>query len=231
MSEGFLGRWARRKLEVKQQELLAKQSQDIERSLIQSKASPHEEATAHAHGTQTMPVSPGTEQGSTQEDESQAIVLPTEADLESVLNGGEIRSFMNPQVSGDLRNKAFKALFSQPQFNQMDFMDVYVDDYSVSTPLTSAMIDMMALGKQLLSRPDLEAAKQAEEVSNVGSKPRTEGAEAVHEEALIANSAEQLGGPADLTGMGAVLESDVSDPLAVKEGLLTSDKANDQIND
>lgn len=148
MSDGFLGRWARRKLEVKQEELARQSRQQIESPVV-------EKTVSEPHSLEGQPAAAAS---LVQEASPQAppVVLPTEADLDAVVQGGEIRNFMNPQVSGDLRNKAFKALFSQPQFNQMDFMDVYVDDYSVSTPLTAAMIDMMALGKQLLSRPDLE---------------------------------------------------------------------------
>jgi hypothetical protein len=161
MSDGFLGRWARRKLEVKREEM-ALQAQKVPdvKALHSSKqeegitpSEPHPGVSAVGSSN-----SPDAQQAVQAEVQSKVeeLVLPTEADLSAVAQGGEIRSFMNPQVSGDLRNKAFKALFSQPQFNQMDFMDVYVDDYSISKPLTAAMIDMMALGKQLLSRPDLE---------------------------------------------------------------------------
>jgi hypothetical protein len=158
MSDGFLGRWARRKLEVKQEEL-ARQAQqrsnvDLpESKLLETKLPESNLAATVAEGDGNVV---SLADGNTAQKDARPLVLPTEADLEAVSQGGEIRGFMNPQVSGELRNKAFKALFSQPQFNQMDFMDVYVDDYSVSKPLTAAMIDMMALGKQLLSRPDLE---------------------------------------------------------------------------
>lgn len=202
MSEGFLGRWSRRKLEVKQEELGRRalergvqrpneQPNDQTRSQNEYKSLSHNlgrtpgtAAIAGASaGVSVNPVSQvanNLEPGVEPKSGSQALPLPTEADIEAVINGGEIRSFMNPQVSGDLRNKAFKALFSQPQFNQMDFMDVYVDDYSVSAPLTSAMIDMMALGKQLLSRPDLEALKEvkAEDVNTNEHQAHRQGVQA-----------------------------------------------------
>jgi hypothetical protein len=42
---------------------------------------------------------------------------------------------MQPKVPDALKRQALKKLFTQPQFNVMDGLDVYVDDYSVSVPI------------------------------------------------------------------------------------------------
>ena len=88
--------------------------------------------------------------------------LPTEEDLHAVEQGGDIKAFMVDKVSTELKNKAFKALFSRPEFNVMDGLDIYIDDYSKFTPLSQEDIGKMTLSKQLLSRPDLEIPKKGD---------------------------------------------------------------------
>jgi hypothetical protein len=42
---------------------------------------------------------------------------------------------MQPKVPDALKRQALKKLFAEPQFNVMDGLDVYVDDYSISVPI------------------------------------------------------------------------------------------------
>lgn len=141
MSENFLSRWSKRKLEVRAQEKLA-------------------ESTPAVVDTESVP---NTELIETKPDPAPVpepeLPLPTEADLLAVRQGGDIKAFMVEKVSTELKNKAFKALFSRPEFNVMDGLDIYIDDYSKFTPLTQEDIGKMTLSKQLLSRPDLELPK------------------------------------------------------------------------
>lgn len=136
MSENFLSRWSKRKLEVREQERLAEnlpQQEDVlaETELVNAPPSPVEA---------DLPV-------------------PTEDDLLAVEQGGDIKAFLVDKVSKELKNKAFKALFSRPEFNVMDGLDIYIDDYNKFTPLSKEDIDKMTFSKQLLSRPDLELPK------------------------------------------------------------------------
>lgn len=80
----------------------------------------------------------------------------------AVEQGGDIKAFMVGKVSTELRNKAFKALFSRPEFNVMDGLDIYIDDYNKFTPLSQEDIAKMTFSKQLMSRPDLDLPKLEE---------------------------------------------------------------------
>lgn len=151
MSDNFLSRWSKRKLEVRAQE-----KQTAETASLQAKdqqvgvvAMPtdFEESKAVSINAPEEPVS------------KPELPLPTEADLDAVKQGGDIKAFMVDKVSTELKNKAFKALFSRPEFNVMDGLDIYIDDYNKFTPLTQEDIGKMTLSKQLLSRPDLEVPK------------------------------------------------------------------------
>lgn len=48
-----------------------------------------------------------------------------------------------------LRQTALKALFSEPQFNVMDGLDTYIDDYSKPDPIPEAMLRRLNQAKDL----------------------------------------------------------------------------------
>ena len=147
MSDNFLSRWSKRKLEAKEQDKQAESSQNLPDNLS---VHPIGMAASEDVGSVSNPVPEAV-----QED----LPLPTEADLQAVEQGGDIKAFMVDKVSVELKNKAFKTLFSRPEFNVMDGLDIYIDDYNKFTPLSQGDIAKMSLSKQLLSRPDLDLPK------------------------------------------------------------------------
>lgn len=60
---------------------------------------------------------------------------PSLPDLESLTPESDFSPFMNAQVDPATRRQALKTLFADPQFNVMDGLDVYIDDYSKPDPL------------------------------------------------------------------------------------------------
>lgn len=63
--------------------------------------------------------------------------------VESLTPESDFTPFMNPEVDGETRSKALKALFTDPHFNTMDMMDVYVDDYSKPDPIPASWMDKL----------------------------------------------------------------------------------------
>jgi hypothetical protein len=63
--------------------------------------------------------------------------------VESLTPDSDFTPFMNPEVDGETRSKALKALFTDPHFNTMDMMDVYVDDYSKPDPIPASWMDKL----------------------------------------------------------------------------------------
>ena len=153
MSENFLSRWSKRKLEVRAREKLAEDAPDLQVS-VPLQGSDANQANAVSELADSQPKA--------QTPSQPELPLPTEADLLAVKQGGDIKAFMVDKVSTELKNKAFKALFSRPEFNVMDGLDIYIDDYNKFTPLSQEDIGKMTLSKQLLSRPDLEILKKSE---------------------------------------------------------------------
>ena len=62
----------------------------------------------------------------------------------------DFRGFLHPKVDEDLRRTALRKLFSDPHFNVMDGLDVYIDDYSVSEPIPAAMLAGMKQAQRIL---------------------------------------------------------------------------------
>ena len=63
--------------------------------------------------------------------------------------GPEYREFFDPRVDEKLRRRALKKLFSEPQFNVMDGLDTYIDDYSKPDPIPDAMLRQLNQAKSL----------------------------------------------------------------------------------
>ena len=87
-----------------------------------------------------------------------------------------------------LRRKALKTLFSDPHFNVMDRMDVYIDDYSIADPLPPDWLDKL------------------EQVTHLGDKAGRDRAEAERQAALDAQSDSDEGAAAAAEPSEAVAE-------------------------
>jgi hypothetical protein len=61
----------------------------------------------------------------------------------------EYREFFDPRVDEKLRRTALRKLFSDPQFNVMDGLDTYIDDYSKPDPIPEAMLRQLNQAKEL----------------------------------------------------------------------------------
>jgi len=70
--------------------------------------------------------------------------------VEKLTLESDFRGFLHPKVDEDLRRAALKKLFSEPHFNVMDGLDVYIDDYSQSDPLPAAMLAQLKQAQRIL---------------------------------------------------------------------------------
>lgn len=64
-------------------------------------------------------------------------VLPP---VESLTPESDFSAFLHPKVDEKLKRAALKKLFSNPHFNVMDGLDVYVDDYGKPDPIPPDML-------------------------------------------------------------------------------------------
>ena len=81
------------------------------------------------------------------EPKSPAPALPP---IEDLTIESDFRGFFHPKVGEDVRRAALKKLFSDPHFNVMDGLDVYIDDYSKSEPIPPAMLAGLRQAQNIL---------------------------------------------------------------------------------
>ena len=75
-----------------------------------------------------------------------AVPLPS---LDSMTPQSDFSPFMARDVDPQLRNQAMKKLFTDPHYNVMDRLDIYIDDYSTHPPLPLDVIRRMSISKAL----------------------------------------------------------------------------------
>jgi hypothetical protein len=170
MSDGFLGRWSKRKLEVK--EGRAVEAEPVVANVPPPQLSPAgggseqpEQPVVVARVEPAVPPPPPAE--------SEAPPLPTLEEVKSLTAQSDFTRFTAPNVTPEVKNAALKKLFSDPHYNIMDGLDVYIDDYSQPDPMPDSMIRQLASVKflNLFAREEkeeaeAEAARQAREVAN-----------------------------------------------------------------
>jgi len=64
--------------------------------------------------------------------------------VESLTIDSDFGAFMQPKVDEGLKRAALKKLFSDPHFNVMDGLDIYIGDYSVADPMPAGMLEKLA---------------------------------------------------------------------------------------
>ncbi len=90
--------------------------------------------------------------------------------LESLSFDSDFRAFMHPKVEDGLRRAALKKLFSDPHFNVMDGLDVYIDDYNKFEPLEPELLARLThtVEHLLQSRSREEEAPQGPALAQAG---------------------------------------------------------------
>ena len=137
-SEGFsLKRWSTRKLAAAR---AAPSSPASATSPADALPVAMPDATTPVHSSQ---------QPETQVAET-AAALPA---VESLTFESDFSAFLSPKVAEPLKRQALKKLFSDPRFNVMDGLDVYIDDYSVPSPIEPELIEKLAHARFTLNPP------------------------------------------------------------------------------
>ena len=157
--EGFLARWSRRKagiaspLDERSDVVPAAAAAAPTPASPTTTAAPSDVArgepakAADAAGTTSPPTVPP---------------LPTLADVAALTRESDYARFMAPGVDRSVRNAAMKKLFSDPHYNVMDRLDVYIDDYNTPDPLPIEWLKQLRQSEMLgLFRDDAPAGAQA----------------------------------------------------------------------
>ena len=88
----------------------------------------------------------------TQSEELSSSVENTGLTLEDVAQlkpDSDFSKFVNAEVGDEVHHAAMKKLFSDPHYNIMDGLDIYIDDYSKEDPLPAGMLEKMVQSSML----------------------------------------------------------------------------------
>ncbi|MBA3770948.1 MAG: DUF3306 domain-containing protein [Ramlibacter sp.] len=144
----FLGRWSRRKLDVKD-------------------GKPVEAEPAPAPTPER--VAPAVSPLAVVADDVEVAAVPdapplTLDDVKALTAESDFSRFAARDVAPDVKNAAMKKLFTDPRYNVMDGMDVYIDDYSKPDPIPDAMLRKLASARflGLFDQEEKDEAQAAE---------------------------------------------------------------------
>lgn len=136
MSRGFLSRWSRRKLAAVAQAEAAAQP---------AGAPP---APLRTHAADPLPLAPATPDAAADAAGGAEAQLPP---VESLSLSSDFTAFLKEEVSEALRRKALQKLFSDPHFNRMDGLDIYIDDYSQPDPIPPEILAKLQHAREWLA--------------------------------------------------------------------------------
>ena len=194
MADGFLGRWSRRKQEVRE----GKPVQDPA-PVVPTAPAPtsHPVAATPLPGQPPQAVAPAgpaapAVQGGHAGTAHGTPPMPTLEDAQALTPTSDFKPFVARAVSPEVRNLAMKKLFADPHFNVMDGLDIYVGDYTQPDPLPAGMLRKMAsahamgffdaeekAGEQPAAAADsaLQGGEQAQAIAPVSAQPRDDAEE------------------------------------------------------
>jgi hypothetical protein len=136
---GFLNRWSKKKLgaepELSPSELAEKQS------LAQDSKGLKDPALGEQSSEKNLePVA-----GAAQAQE----VAPTLEDVLKLTQDSDFSAYVKPGIDPEVQKAAMQKLFSDPRYNIMDGLDIYIDDYSKPDPIPLEMLKRMNQSKML----------------------------------------------------------------------------------
>jgi hypothetical protein len=122
---------------------------------------------------------------------------------------------MRPDVDPAVQQAALKKMFTDPHFNVMDGLDIYIDDYSKPDPLPAGMLERMVQSKMLnlFGKDEVTAKPELNQVEPTPSATKVD----IKTDAFTLESSSQT----DLTSSQSASSATIADLDAVP---LASDK-------
>ena len=134
-ADGFLSRWSRRKAAVQGG------STPVDEASVAPEVLPAAASQAVAAPLVDAPVAEAVD--------PPAPPPPTMDDVARLTPESDYARFVTPGVEPGVRNAAMKKLFTDPHYNIMDGLDIYIDDYGIADPIPESMLRQMVQSKAL----------------------------------------------------------------------------------
>jgi len=144
VADGFLGRWSQRKQAVREGKPLIEPPAPVLRPEV-----PAPPANRIAPAPYSTPATPTTDLPAPAPEAAEPAPVLSLDDVKALTQESDYAPFVSRAVSPEVRNAAMKKLFTDPHYNVMDRLDIYIDDYSLADPLPATMLRQMASAKFL----------------------------------------------------------------------------------
>jgi len=153
MADGFLSRWSQRKAGKVTPEPAMKSNSSALKTVQDAVAEPKLNV----------------DQPNTALDQTATLPQLTLDDVAKLNHQDDFSVFMQSGVDPDVKRAAMKKLFSDPRYNIMDGLDIYIDDYSKPDPIPpemlrrlvqSQMLNLFKTEEEEKDKPNESAAEQ-----------------------------------------------------------------------
>ena len=124
---GFLNRWAKKKAGLESSE---PSKDDVQPDSKLTQTSSDVQASVHENQTGEST----TAQASEQEQ------MPTFEDVLKLTKDSDYSAYVKPGIDPSVQQAALQKLVSDPRYNVMDGLDIYIDDYSKPDPIPLEML-------------------------------------------------------------------------------------------
>ena len=162
---GFLSRWSRRKLDAQHELPLAEPASTTPPAPAEVFSRPIAADTTEPPiaGTEEPVATPVTAAPSGHKP------LPTLDDVAALTTDSDFSMFVGKGVTPEVKNAAMKKLFSDPHYNTMDGLDIYIDDYSQPEVMPQSMLRKMVGARVLNLFTDEDEAKAVAEDERIAA--------------------------------------------------------------
>lgn len=128
---GFLNRWSKRKAGIETEEALdLKKQPNLSSSTISERAELSSLPKINSDGVSSTDETPKEE-------------LPTLEDVLKLTKDSDYSAYVKPGIDPAVQQAAMQKLFSDPHYNIMDGLDIYIDDYSKPDPIPLEMLKQL----------------------------------------------------------------------------------------
>lgn len=142
---GFLNRWAQKKAgietEVKDTQAKAEKNSTENKSKDLAQQSPDQ--ANHPEEVK------GPQDSSKSSAETVPAAAPTLEDVLKLTKDSDFSAYVKPGIDPNVQQAAMQKLFSDPRYNIMDGLDIYIDDYSQPDPIPLDMLKKLNQSKML----------------------------------------------------------------------------------
>lgn len=158
VADGFLGRWSQRKQALREGRVVEDlppapkapvAETDLPAAAVQQSVAAVAGEAGRGHRAGLAPDAATRQPGTGAVVPQKPAPTPTLEDVKALNADSSFAPFVSRDVAPDVRNAAMKKLFTDPHYNVMDGLDIYIDDYAKPDPMPAAMMRQMASAKFL----------------------------------------------------------------------------------